>query len=522
MSNQKKHDERYMWLSLFVVVIGTFMAILDTSIVNIAIPKMMTVFGASTDEISWVLTGYMLTMGIVIPLTGYLGDTFGSKKLYISAMIVFTIGSALCGVSWSTNSMIVARVIQALGGGMIMPVGMSMIFQTIPLEKRGVALGIWGISAMAAPAIGPTLSGYIVEYLDWRLIFTINIPVGIIGVMFAILILKETTIIPNKKFDYGGALTVAIGLFTLLFGLNKVSSEGWNSVYVIGLLSIAVIFLTSFVLIELKHTDPLLELRVLKNFPFTLSLLITTVTTIAMFGGVFLVPLYMQTLRGYTAMQTGILMFPSAIVTGIMMPISGRLFDRFGAKWLTISGLLILAGSTYYLTKLGVDTPTDYLKIILIVRGIGLGLCMMPTSTAGMNSIPLNLTGRASALSNTIRQVVGSLGIAAITTVFQHRQIFHAARLAENFSTASPQVMQTVNGWSGMLISKGLSPLQAQYSAVMQLYGQVMKQAMATALDDTFIFSTLVCCAGIPLAFLIKKGRSIKGKPGAKAIAIEH
>jgi EmrB/QacA subfamily drug resistance transporter len=516
-----EHDERYMWLSLLVVVVGTFMAILDSSIVNVALPKMMTVFSASTDQISWVLTGYMLTMGIVIPLTGYLGDTFGYKKLYIFALTVFTIGSAFCGLAWSTNAMVVARVFQGIGGGMIMPVGMAMIFQTIPLGKRGMALGIWGISAMAAPAIGPTLSGFIVQYLDWRLIFTLNIPVGILGVTLAFFILRETPIIPNKKFDMGGALTVAIGLFALLYGLSKVSTDGWNSATVIVLLTTALIFLTSFVLIELSHSDPLIDLRILKYLPFTLSMLISVITTFAMFGGVFLIPLYMQNLRGLTAMETGLLMFPSAIATGIMMPISGRLFDRYGAKWLTISGLSILIVSTYALTRLSIDTSTDYIKLILIIRGIGIGLCMMPTQTSGMNAIPLNLTGRASALSGTIRQVVGSIGIAVISTIVQHRMTFHEVRYAEEFSTTNPQVMETVKGLTGTFISKGLSPLQANYTAVMQLYGQVMKQAMATAMDDTFLVLAIITCLGIPIALFIKNGRVIRAKPVAKAVTVE-
>jgi len=511
-----------MWLSLLVVVVGTFMSILDSSIVNVALPKMMSVFSASTQQISWVLTGYMLTMGIVIPLTGYLGDTFGYKKLYIFALTVFTFGSALCGFAWSTNSLVVARVIQGIGGGMIIPVGMSMIFQIVPVAKRGMALGIWGIAAMAAPAIGPTLSGFIVQYLDWRLIFTINIPVGIVGVTLAIFILRETTIIPNKKFDLGGALTVAIGLFALLYGLSKVSADGWNSATVVVLLITAVIFLTTFVFIELNHSDPLMDLRILKYFPFTLSMLISVITTFAMFGGVFLVPLYMQNLRGLTAMQTGLIMFPSAIATGIMMPISGRLFDRYGAKWLTITGLSILIVSTYALTRLGVDTSTDYIKYVLIIRGIGIGLCMMPTQTSGMNAIPIHLTGRASALSNTIRQVVGSMGIAIISTLVQNRMTFHEVRYAENFSTTNPQVMQTVKGLTGMLVSKGLSPLQANYTAVMQLYGEVMKQATATAMDDTFLILAVITCLGIPLAMFVKNGRLIRSKPVTKTVAVEH
>lgn len=506
-----KHEERYMWIALGVVIVGTFMAILDSSIVNVAIPKMMTVFGVSTDQIEWILTGYMLTMSIVIPLTGYLGDRFGLKKLYIFALSVFTIGSALCGFATSNETMIAARVVQAIGGGMIMPVGMSMIYQLVPIEKRGLALGIWGISAMAAPAIGPTLSGYIVQYMDWRLIFTINIPVGIIGVTLAFIMLKETPIRKDKKFDVFGAITCGVGLFTLLLALSKGSSEGWTSGYILSLFIIAIISLCSFIFIELTHEEPLLELRILKNFSFTLSLIISTITTIGMFGGLFLMPLYIQNLRGYTPMQSGLLMLPSALITGVMMPISGRLFDRFGAKWLTIVGLSILTVASYMLSKLTLDTSYTGIMIIMMVRGIGMGLAMMPIQTAGMNSIPKHLSGRGTALNSTIRQVAGSFGIAILTTVLQHRQAFHTVRYSETLNLTSPDVIKTQSEIVGMLTQKGLSVAQAKSGAMMQIYSQLMKEVTVTSINDTFLVSTFICFVGVIVALAIKntsKGNS--------------
>jgi EmrB/QacA subfamily drug resistance transporter len=501
----KKHSERYMWLALGVVIIGTFMAILDSSIVNIAIPKMMTIYGASTDQIQWVLTGYMLTMGIVIPLTGYLGDSFGYKRIYIFALAVFTMGSALCGMAWSTETMVAARVVQAIGGGMIMPVGMSMIYRIVPVEKRGLALGVWGISAMAAPAIGPTLSGYIVEYLDWRLIFTINIPVGVIGVALAFIILQETPKIKNMKFDIWGALSIATGLFTLLLALSKVSAKGWTSSYTIIMFTISLLSLTTFVLIELNVKDPLLELRVLKIFPYSLSMVINVITTIGLFGGVFLTPLYMESLRGFTAMQTGILMLPSAILTGLMMPVSGKLFDKFGAKGITVTGLGILAACTYALSKVTMDTPYESVRLILALRGMGMGLCMMPIQTAGMNAVPMQLTGRASALNNTVRQVAGSVGIAILTTILQHRQAFHSVRYSESLNLTAPSVVQAQTAIQGALTVHGLDQMTARAGAMLQVYSRLMQQAMVSALDDTFLVSTFVCLAGIPLALLIRK-----------------
>lgn len=457
-----KHEERYMWIAISVVIVGTFMAILDSSIVNVAIPKMMTIFSASTEQIEWILTGYMLTMSIVIPLTGYLGDRFGLKKLYVFALAVFTIGSALCGLATSTETMVAARVVQAIGGGMIMPVGMAMIYQIVPLEKRGLAIGIWGISAMAAPAIGPTLSGYIIQYMNWRLIFTLNIPVGIIGVTLAIILLKETPTRNDKTFDIFGAITSAVGLFTLLLALSKGNSEGWTSVYILGLFAVAAISLTSFIYIELHHEDPLLELRILKVFPYGLSMIISTITTIGMYGALFLMPLYLQNLRGYTPMQAGMLMLPAAIVTGIMMPISGRLFDKFGAKWITIIGLTILTAASYLLSRLSLQTSYNTIMMIMMVRGIGMGLAIMPTQTAGMNAIPRELSGRGTALNSTVKQVAGSFGISILTTILGHREAFYTAK---HFA---------------------------------------MKQVAVSAINDTLLVATVACFVGIIVSFFIK------------------
>lgn len=506
----KKSQDRYMWLALGVVIVGTFMSILDSSIVNVAIPKMMTVFGASTDQIEWVVTGYMLTMSIIIPLTGYLGDRFGLKKLYIIALSIFTVGSALCGLATSTETMIAARVVQAIGGGMIMPVGMSMIYQLVPLEKTGLALGIWGIAAMAAPAIGPTLSGYIVQYMDWRLIFTINIPVGIIGVTLAVIMLKETELKKGKKFDYLGAITSALGLFTLLLGLSQGNSKGWTSGYELILFITAVLSLSAFVFIELNVKEPLLDLTVLKIFPFTLSLLISIITTIGMYGALFLLPIYIQNVRGYSPMQSGMISLPSAIITGIMMPISGRIFDKYGAKWITIIGTIILASASFALSKLSLDTAYVSIVIIMMFRGLGMGMAMMPAQTSGMNSVPKNLTSRATALNSTVRQISGSIGIALLTTVLQKRESFHAVRYAENINLNSPAVIKAQNAFAGIAMQHGLSQGDTKTAFLTQIYSSLMKAVAIAGINDALLVSTLICLAGVPLAFFIKDNKNKK------------
>jgi EmrB/QacA subfamily drug resistance transporter len=503
MENQKQ-DKLYKWLALLVVVLGTFMAILDTSIVNVAIPKMMNVFGVSTDEIQWVLTAYMLTMGTVIPLTGYLGDNYGTKKTYIWALIAFTIGSALCGFAWSNSSMIFARVIQALGGGMIMPISMAIIYQVIPQEERGMALGIWGIAAMAAPAIGPTLSGYIVENMDWRFIFTINIPVGIIAVVLAALLLRDTPRKPSKSFDIIGFITSTLGLVSILYVLGEGSSIDWNDFKNIFLIIVGCFLLLIFVINELTHEDPLLDLRVFKILPFTLSLTIASILNIALFGGIFVIPLFLQNLQGYTALQTGMIMFPSALATGIMMPIGGKLFDKFGPKLVVIPGLIFLALSTYELSQMTLETSTSTITWLLVLRGFGLGLAMMPAMTSGMNRVPMQLVARASALNNVVRQIASSIGVAVLTTIMTHQQAINYARMGEQITSVDANSWQLQKLLQGVFTMGGLSTGEVQGMATGTLYGLVQKQAMVGAIGHTLMVTTLVVVVTIPLAFLLK------------------
>jgi EmrB/QacA subfamily drug resistance transporter len=500
----------YRWLALGVVIIGTFMSILDSSIVNIAITKMMSVYGVSLDKIDWVLTAYMLTLGSIIPLTGYLQDTFGSKKVYMFALAVFTLGSFLCGFAWNVSAMIASRVIQGIGGGMIMPVGMSLIFEIFPLEERGVALGIWGIASMAAPAIGPTLGGYIIQYLDWRLIFYVNVPIGIIGVILAGLILKSSVLKHEKKLDYIGVITSVIGMVSLLYVLGEGSNIDWAKIRYPILIIIGCFSLVLFTINELTTEDPLLDLRVLKIFPFTLSLIISSVLTMALYGGILLLPLYLQNIRGYTAMQTGLLMFPGAIATGIMMPISGRLFDKIGARPLVICGASLLVYASYEISRITLTTPDSTIRMLLVIRGIALGIAMMPSSTEGMNNVPRELVSRASALNNTIRQVTGSLSVTILTTMLQNRQTLNYYRLAEQINSFNQSSLKLLTLLKGYLMHSGLSQGVAQIGAESVVYGQVQQMAFLYGMNDTLLFTTIVGALVIPLGILIKRKKLAK------------
>lgn len=511
-------DAKYKWWALGVTIIGGFMSILDTSIVNIAVPKMMAVFAVDTDKAQWILTAYMLTMGVLQPVTGFFCDVFGMRRMYLFSLTVFTAGSALCGAAWSNDSMILFRVIQAVGGGLIIPVTMAIVYQVFPPAERNMAMGIWGISAMVAPAIGPTLSGYLVEYWDWRWIFTINIPIGIVGYVLAALVLRETPLCREHKFDYGGLITSSLGLFCLLLALSQGLDEGWTSAYIVTLFYVAFASLTLFVVIELNHENPIIDLRLFRDWNFTFSTVVIFIGSIGLFGGIFLVPLFMENLRGYTAMQTGILMFPSALAAGFTMPVAAKLADRFGAKPVGVAGMVMLTLGTVPLITIDMDTSYGTVLYILMVRGFGLGLFMMPITVLGMNTVPPHLIARASALNNAVRQISASLGIAVLTTVIDNRQIFHQAHIAETVNRTSLAAQKMLAYGEQLFTRAGDVAGVARHKALALASGIVQRQSYVFAFDDAFFVLALICAAGILPALLLKP---TKGKKGAPPVIME-
>jgi DHA2 family multidrug resistance protein len=500
-------EEIYKWWALVVVIIGGFMSILDTSIVNVAIPKMMAVFGVGTDDAEWILTAYMLTMGVIQPATGYLADVYGTRRMYLFSLAVFTIGSALCGIAWSNESMIGFRIIQALGGGMIIPISMSIVYQVFAPRERNMALGLWGISAMVAPAIGPTLSGYLVESWDWRWIFMINIPVGILGYMASALILRESKLVKGKKFDYGGCITSTVGLFSLLLALSQGVDKGWSSGYIISLFYLAFANLAIFVAIELHHPEPIMDLSLFKDWNFTFSTLVIFVGTISLFGGIFLIPLFMENLRGYTAMQTGMLMLPAAAISGLMMPVAAKLADKFGAKPVVIMGITILSIASAPFIYIDLDISYQTIMIVMILRGLGLGLFMMPVTVLGMNTVPHSKISRAASLNNAIRQISSSLGIALLTTILQNRHIFHMARAAEAINQQSYATTKFLTYGKQLFMHNGFVEGAAKIHALQLAAQFVNGQTMVFAFDDAFASLVVICSIGIIPAVLLKKAK---------------
>lgn len=433
----KLEKQSKMATVLAVVIAGAFMVILNNSIVNVAVPMLMNVFGSTQDQIQWVISGYMLVMGVITPTTGYLADKWGTKKIYLAGFAIFITGSALGATAWNGAVLIAARAIQGVGGGLIMPVSMVIIYQTVPRERIGFALGIWGIAAMAAPVVGPTLSGFILQYYHWSWLFLVNIPVGILGFWLAKLYLPQPEQLQKTMLDKKGLLLVTITCFSLLYSLGQGHNLGWLSPQIIALLLVAIISCFLFIKVELKQEDPLLDLRIFQIVPYAVSVVIVSINTIGLFSVLYLIPIFTQLVQQHTPLETGIMLMPAALGTAIMMPVAGNVFDKIGSRKIVTIGLVVICLSTWKLSQVTVDTTLTYLMIWMAVRGLGLGLSTMPANTAGLTSVPEDKIGRASALTNTFRQLSGAFGIALVTMIYQHQKNSYLSNYSMSHAAAT-------------------------------------------------------------------------------------
>ncbi|MBV9546294.1 MAG: DHA2 family efflux MFS transporter permease subunit [Chloroflexi bacterium] len=501
------HGLDYKWQVLMCTIFGTFMTTLDTTIVNIALPKITSVFGVNVNQAQLVVTSYMLALAVIMPATGFLGDTFGTKRLYLTTMALFTSGSLLCGLAWDNTSLVAFRVIQGLGGGMMSPLGMTMIFRAVPARERNAVMGLYGLPLMLAPVLGPTLGGYIVEYVDWRVIFTLNVPIGIAGLFMGWTLLRESERVKGLKFDVRGFLLSAVAFSSLLLGLSDADTDGWTSPGILARFAIGGIALVAWIWVELMDTQPLVELRLFKDRTFTLAMTVNFVLTVGMFGGQLLVPLFLQNFRGLGAGETGLITMAQALGMLPLMPIMGRVADRVPLRIILLLGLPLVGLTTWQFANLDVTTPDNTLRLMLALRGASLGVVMMPAMTAALNAAPLHLMSRASSLTNVARQVFGSFGTAIFVTILQNRQIYHQAMLAQ---TATPQnfaLQQALVAAQQWATGHGLSDAQGQLLGVIMVMRQLGLDAAVMAFQDVFRVAALVTLLAMVPALFLKTAR---------------
>lgn len=407
------------YLMIAILFVGAFVSFLNNSLLNVALPSIMVDLKIDDySTVQWLSTGYMLVSGVLIPASAFLLTRFSNRSLFITSMVIFTIGTALAAFAPNFGVLLAGRMIQAAGSSVMGPLLMNIMLVSFSREKRGAAMGIFGLVMITAPAIGPTLSGYIVEYYDWRLLFEMILPLAVISLLLAIWKL-ENVMEQNKNatLDYVSIVLSSIGFGGLLYGFSSASSDGWTDPIVLITLIAGAISLTVFIIRQLKMDNPLLDLRVYKYPMFALGSVIAIVNAVAMFSGMILTPAYVQNVRGISPLDSGLMMLPGAIIMGVMSPITGKLFDKFGPRVLAVIGLAITALSTYMLAHLQVDSTHTYIILVYTLRMFGMSMVMMPIMTNGLNQLPTRLNPHGTAVNNTAQQVSGSIGTAILVTI---------------------------------------------------------------------------------------------------------
>ncbi|MFB4166949.1 MDR family MFS transporter [Virgibacillus sp. JSM 102003] len=408
---------------MLVLISGAFAAILNQTLLATALPHIMKDLQLDYNTAQWLQSIFMLVNGIMIPITAFLIQRYTTRGLFLTAMGIFAVGTVICAVATSFPILMVGRIAQASGAGIIMPLMQTILFLIFPVEKRGTAMGMFGLVIAFAPAIGPTLSGYLVENFPWRSLFYVILPIIIIDIIVAYFILKNVTKRTFPKVDIISIVLSTLGFGGLLFGFSTAGNGGWTSNPVIISMSVGAVAVTLFILRQFKLEQPILEFRIFKHKMFTLTTGLGMIVFMAMIGSAVVLPLLMQDMLGYTAFESGLMLLPGAALMGLMNPITGRLFDKFGAKWLAIIGLFILTVTTFMFTNLTTETTFTYLAVVNAVRMFGVAMVMMPVTTAGLNQIPTDVIPHGTAMNNTMRQIAGAVGTALLVSVMTNNTI---------------------------------------------------------------------------------------------------
>ena len=428
----------YKWRVLISVIFGLFMVILDTTVVNVAFPTLRAEFNSGISDSQWIISIYVMALGISTPISAFLAERFGIKRTYILGLAAFVVGSAICGVAPSLPVLVAARALQGLGGGLALPLGTTLLFGAFTAAEQGLAFGVFGIALVVAPALGPILGGLLVDHGDWRWIFFINVPIGILGFVLSSLWLRERRAEQAPRFDILGFITSTVGFGAALYAASVAANDGWTSTNVLIGFAVGGVSLLLFAIIELfVAKEPLLNLRLFGLPVFTLATVVGWVSVLALFGAEFLLPLYLQTLRGKTAFETGMILLPLALASGVVAPFSGKLYDWIGPRVIAVVGFGLLALNTWQLSLIDATTSINWLLVLLAIRGVALGLTVQLTLVTALSRAPQREVARASSLSNATRQIVQSIGIAVLATVLVSTLSAQVKALEKSFQDTS-------------------------------------------------------------------------------------
>ncbi len=514
----------YKWQAAIVTSIGLFMAVLDNTIVSVALPQMAKAFNTDFETITWVATAYFLAQAAIIPVTGYLSDLVGSKTVFISALTLFTVGSGLCAIAPSEHFLIAFRVLQGIGGGALFPTAFAIVFRVFPPAERGPASAVIGVPILLAPAFGPTIGGYLTTTFDWSAIFTVNLPIGVVAFILSLIVLRGRTAdreahgeheLQRKRFDVLGLVLAMAGFTALVYGITQAGTKGWGNATVDRFLITGGVLLVAFVITELLVSDPVMDVRLFLNYTFAMSNLIMWSLGAFLFGSLFLLPFFLENIQGRTPLTAGEILISQGLAAGVGTIFAGRFYNRIGPRILATAGMLFVTLASFGFTQLDIHTTGAALQPWLILRGLGLGMTNVPLQTLALSVVSNRAMARASSLVNVTRQVFSAMGVSVLTTYLTQQAIAHGTDIGTALRTAF-QTHTLPTGVAGQCAAAaGPNPLTTTAQHVIQAC--VVQHATVMGLNDTFMLAVIGCGVSVLLALIVGRDPAVEEAKRAAA-----
>jgi len=523
LARARQNGETHPWIIAFTVMLAIFMEVLDTSVANVALPHIAGNLSAGVDESTWVLTSYLVSNAIVLPLTGWFSSFFGRKRFYMTCVAIFTFSSMLCGLAPSLPLLVFFRVLQGAGGGALQPISQAILLESFPKEKRGMAMAVFGMGVVLAPIIGPTLGGWITDSYSWRWIFLINIPVGVVSLVLTLFLVFDPPYLVRKSFregariDYIGIGLLSIGLGFLQVVLDKGEREDWfGSSLIVWCSLVAAVGLLSAFLWELFREDPAVDFHLLKERNFFIATMTMFMLGVVLYGSTALLPIFLQTLLGYTALLSGLVLSPGGILVIILLPVVGKLLGRFESRWLVVFGLSVLALSLFHMANFNLEIDFRTAMVARVFQSAGMAFLFVPINVMAFYFLPKERINNATGIINLARNIGGSVGIAGVVTMLARRAQFHQSVLVSHMTPLDSAYQAMLHGAGQMLAVQGADPVQAAHQAQGLAYGLLMRHANMLAFVDDFWLMGLATAGMIPFMFLMKKVRPHKGPQGGQ------
>jgi len=498
------------WIVAITVMLPTIIVIVDTAVVNVSLDHIRGSLSAGIDESTWTITSYLASNAIIIPMTAWLSRLFGRKRYLIFSISLFTFSSFMCGSSWNIQSLVFFRILQGIGGGALTPISQAILLETFPPHQHGMAMAIYGIGTMFGPIIGPLLGGWITDNWSWHWIFYINVPIGIVSILMTLFFIVDPPYMERMKMkiDYWGLFFLVIGIGCLQIVLDKGQREDWfSSSFITWLSFISISSLVMFVLVEFSAENPIVNLRTFKNRSFSSGNVIMFFTYFNLLCSIVLLPMYLQTLMGYTSFLAGLVLAPAGIASMIVMPIAGKLVTKINPKAILVFGLAVAAYSVHLMSQFNLFADFNTIVWPRIVMGVGLGFLFIPLTTLTLSSIRKEEMGNATAIFNLLRNLGGSFGVAIVTTILARRVQFHQVHLVEHFTPFDRNFQLAVPHISQMLQERGFIPSLQDQGSLGVIYGQLIKQATMMSFNDAFYVLSVMMMLILPLVLLMKKGK---------------